>query len=756
MKKLFSKTVAVVLSAACVGSLLTASFDGKPLFVQERIVHAANADIENFESFDGFVSAGAIGVYDKPSFSVKALKYLNKNDKVTIYESKNGYGKINKSKDEWVYLSCIGYKATIKSRSVDACDGNGGYVRRLSKGTEVKIYQVYNGKARITESKYNVFNEVGTMMPYTYYGEWIPIDSVKKITKSSSSSNTDANNDSSNSNSSEASGFPYEAKIVAYGALLKSGPGDNYQTYGSIDKDKTIIITGYDSTEKWARTSDNKWVFLYYTKKISDNNDIKNNDSTNTSVHPNDNKPPSNDSSNTNDNKQEEQNSGVSNDLGEVISDIAPEELEKVEFVTDPGTRKDEEKIMYFEHSGDAHAGGFYYTDTYNGKTVFSFKFTTNYQWTVSASEYISIYNKDTNQSISSGDAGTYTLYIWLNQTMYFEKMFSDMKNNGVEQTLSDLKQTSKITFNIKEEVYSYNFSTFRINGKSSVDYYSSIKSLLNDIKKSKYYNTLDYLCGKSSTDNNIIFLQYDVNTVIAITSKFSDECNLEMEYMVFETFAQIIPDTENNVDKFETYLGLIKTEGMIIRADNVNDIPMFTTLNNIDSVSLNISDTIYETDKKKYERKTGAAKLLANFAISKTTFGPITQAVMGKYIEETIDLISNGDFESSHVNLGTEMIIDEYSATIFENCVMGENDETKSIKVGCYSDEGKILNDFAIIHFVVEDSKGRHCTVSVGVKDKEITDIMWDETEPKGWFLHKPLVKFRITTNSKNNSQFE
>lgn len=54
---------------------------------------------------------------------------------------------------------------------------------------------------------------------------------------------------------------------------------------------------------------------------------------------------------------------------------------------------------------------------------------------------------------------------------MYFEKMFSDMKNNGVEQTLSDLKQTSKITFNIKEEVYSYNFSTFRINGKSSVDY---------------------------------------------------------------------------------------------------------------------------------------------------------------------------------------------------------------------------------------------------------------------------------------------
>lgn len=105
MKKLFSKTVAVVLSAACVGSLMTASFEGKLLFVQERIVHAANADIENFESFDGFVSAGAIGVYDKPSFSVKALKYLNKNDKVTIYESKNGMERlINLKMNGFIFL----------------------------------------------------------------------------------------------------------------------------------------------------------------------------------------------------------------------------------------------------------------------------------------------------------------------------------------------------------------------------------------------------------------------------------------------------------------------------------------------------------------------------------------------------------------------------------------------------------------------------------------------------------------------------
>ena len=322
----------------------------------------------------------------------------------------------------------------------------------------------------------------------------------------------------------------------------------------------------------------------------------------------------------------------------------------------------------------------------YNGRTVISLTFTSNYAWSITVPSYVNVHNKDTGKAISSGKAGTYTLYIWMEQNKHLENVTS----------------IPQLTFNIENAKYTYNLNLYCINNVPAYEYIRNISGHINDVTKSN--GAVDYLCGNIMTGNKIKEFEYDLKSCIAISSRLNDDGNVTIEYVIFTPDADFTTSTLNNApyNQLDVSITLIEAYGMKICQDADN--PIFKTSNTISQAYVSATDEEYAAALERAGYASYVAKFLANVGLA--VWGPkqpLISVGLGEGVGKTIDTLSMVDFETFHVDHGTDANIYNSSLKINDGCSLGENDKLECILAKCYSRNN--INS-ASIHVLLKDSQ--------------------------------------------------
>lgn len=111
----------------------------------------------------GITTIDKLNVRSGPGTTNKAITNLPLGSAVTIYEEKNGWYRINETKNEWVSTSYVKkpvtlpYDAIVTMNQLNVRSGastNFTSTRKLPIGAAVKVYEEKNGWARIGESEW--------------------------------------------------------------------------------------------------------------------------------------------------------------------------------------------------------------------------------------------------------------------------------------------------------------------------------------------------------------------------------------------------------------------------------------------------------------------------------------------------------------------------------------------------------------------------------------------------------------------------
>ena len=348
---------------------------------------------------------------------------------------------------------------------------------------------------------------------------------------------------------------------------------------------------------------------------------------------------------------------------------------------------------MSFNYYGEGVENDFLQTyETYNGRTVVSLKFTTNYDWSVTAPSYVNIHDKATGKAISSGKAGTYTIYIWMNQGRHFENMTS----------------MPYLTFKIENAVYSYGLEQFMVYTKSCEDNLYYTKSLYDYISKVQKHvsnlksyggsdstSAIDYLCGNKVTNGDIKLFKYDDIRYIAVSSILEDESKLRINYIVF--IAAAIP----TANQLNIRLKVEDAYGMKIVQNGSNAI--IDAKHTISSTTLNISDTEYNSNVATINNTNAMLKFLAKLGISLSPGGFLIHFVEGKVVDFVFD--SYADIVKEDLtNNGNTAKTFHSKVVIANGCQM--TNSSHELEVTCY---GLNLYQGTTFQFNIYDSTGSY-----------------------------------------------
>ena len=367
-----------------------------------------------------------------------------------------------------------------------------------------------------------------------------------------------------------------------------------------------------------------------------------------------------------------------------------PQDAELVEFTP----QYDNTLPLSFNYYGEANDNEFLQiVEKYNGKTVVSLKFTTNYDWSVTAPSYVNIHDKATGKAISSGKAGTYTLYIWMNQNRHFENMPS----------------MPYLTFKIEDAVYSYEleqFLVYSMDFNNKFDYTSlyeyigreDVQSLINHCKLSNTYDSrlaIDYLCGNAITYGEVKVFQYNDTGFIAVSSNLEEGTRLRINFIAFTAVALLSQNQCNIL--------LMVDEVLNMKIEPHDDNPLIKTSYKLSSVSLNITDTEYEENIEKVDDINTILKFLKNIGISLTPGGIAIHLIESKATDCIFNSYSD-IVKDDLTNNGNKVKTINGNISWEKGCVMTKT--TDILKATCYDPPS--LYDGTFFHFKIADSLER------------------------------------------------
>ncbi len=359
-----------------------------------------------------------------------------------------------------------------------------------------------------------------------------------------------------------------------------------------------------------------------------------------------------------------------------------------------------------FDYNGEAVARGFGIDNVtkYKGSSVFVIEFKANYNWSIDAPSFVNVHDKSTGNAIKNGSANKkYTLYVWLNK-------------NNLEKTARG-KRTSigmqLLTFKVENaNIPLYFKHSFTINSKDESVYYNKeLNNTVDNLRNRKASNDLiDYLYGNKLTNKTIKVFKYDQTKSIAISSYFSNQDNLNIDYLIFETSSE--KNKNSDYSQLDIKLTIYDVQGMKIIQDGSK--PLITTQNTINQSFVNITDAEYEEALKKANTRKENIKLLKNigfkFDFSKKIKNEIINTTIGELsntgIDHIIDTFHQLDFDTFHENNGQKAKMTDLTLSLYDNCEINEKNKDSFIGVTCYGYNKNVVNK-ATINFVIVDSNG-------------------------------------------------
>jgi hypothetical protein len=349
-----------------------------------------------------------------------------------------------------------------------------------------------------------------------------------------------------------------------------------------------------------------------------------------------------------------------------------------------------------------------YTTVTYNNHEVIELKFRANYSWSITVPEYINIHDKDTCQAISSGDMEkAYTLYIWMDNNKYYESVIQAIKNENYSKITFD----PEIIFHVQGENYIYQIDLFNINHIPANEYYESIKEYSRLLKCNNNFDAIDYLCGKSLTNGQILVFDYDPkkNTKIAISSSLDDKRNIRVDYLIFDSSIHL---SENGTPLLEIRLSLLKSKGMyIMQAPNAQ---IINTQREIKEIDFDLKDRNYINILEMADVAVKIFKYGVGYKVSRTKLSPNKSFALSLALDKITEYGTKLAIDALYEDPGAIVSIDEYSFAINDICEMIEE---SAIKVVCYDEN---LDPNAIIEFLIVDSKGQTYNYRYDIVDHE------------------------------------
>ena len=209
----------------------------------------------------GTVTAGELNIRSGPDTSSKSVGKYKKGDKVTITETKNGWGKTDKG---WVKLSYIDTKGTTNETEKPTSDPK--YSTLVTNGSKTAL-----GTVKITVdalnvrygpgNSYEVVKKVYKGNSYSYYqkdGDWFRISDGWIYTKGY----TDVGTDSGNSGTGTATGSTGTGTTLL-GLNIRKEPNNKAEIVGGYTVGSKVTIL--ETKDGWGRT-DKGWVSLKYVK----------------------------------------------------------------------------------------------------------------------------------------------------------------------------------------------------------------------------------------------------------------------------------------------------------------------------------------------------------------------------------------------------------------------------------------------------------------------------------------------------------
>ncbi len=360
---------------------------------------------------------------------------------------------------------------------------------------------------------------------------------------------------------------------------------------------------------------------------------------------------------------------------------------------------------FYFRVNGDLD-GGYSWplyateTDEYTGEVIgrsyLRLQFTTNVDWTVSASSNIHVVDYDGNPQYS-GTAGDNCILVYMDEIPLYKET-NDIIGPFNLTISANEKSVSYPIYQVSQRFYNGNY---REDFVKSMDSYIKLIGGITDpdrIKDAK--EVLDVLRANKLTGDDFAVCQINDFEYFAIRSYASAHNEVTIKYMKYK----VVIDIEKN-NTF-ALLGVSESSGLMITQDGN---PLFSTNGTINSGFVDSVDQVYEKKVAAGEKVIWGVSTATSFGLSFIEATPVVGFFIGIAVDATIDLVGHAIIKHNVINNGENGAQTMTTYTLSENCVLKEDNQ---ISIIC--DNNDFNTTLVQLNFVVTDgSATKSLTVS-------------------------------------------
>ena len=203
----------------------------------------------------GTITATELNIRKGPGTDYDAVGKYKKGDKVTITETKDGWGKTDKG---WVKLSYVNTTSSSTSTSTSTTtDSKNNTLVTNGSTTTLGTVKITIGALNVRYgpgSNYDVVTKVTNGNSYSYYqksGDWVRINDGWIYTKGY----TDIGGGTTGTPTNQT------GTITASELNIRKGPGTSYESVGKYYNGNTVTIT--ETKDGWGKT-DKGWISMKY------------------------------------------------------------------------------------------------------------------------------------------------------------------------------------------------------------------------------------------------------------------------------------------------------------------------------------------------------------------------------------------------------------------------------------------------------------------------------------------------------------
>ena len=311
------------------------------------------------------------------------------------------------------------------------------------------------------------------------------------------------------------------------------------------------------------------------------------------------------------------------------------------------------------------------------GLTKLILKFTTNVDWTVSASSNVHVVDEN-GRSHLSGSAGENYIIVYLDPVSFYNT------SNISEYTLTINAKETSASYTLYQSNWFFNYYD-----KETFINLPEIQEVINQLNgKSDAINAIQ---GKVNTNGQIIVYKIDDFRCLAVKTEILPERNVSLKYILYDASASAKEKT------IKLSINVIKVNGLWI-VDNEN--PIFRTSAVMSGCYVDSTDKVYEENISTLETCKFSAETLVALGCSFVPGGPVVGFLVGFAGDLIIDSVADAHIKAYVTDNGGNCVTTNTLVTLKYGCVL----DSEGQDIGAYCDIENVSSPIGVINFTITD----------------------------------------------------